>query len=596
MALKFLWVALFVTVALARSSFSFLPLEVANKTPDTRSAARDLQVLENALDALRLMQEEYFEPWLGTWPSAIDWTAAVMGSHVSGTLSSISQGLELLTDDDDCGAKENLVTLYFSEVLGSYFGQDAFAIRGEAFDDMLWVVLQWLDAITFIDLHTDLHYPTDSVQARPSQSVGAILGNQTWHGNVWVPAFAHRARIFWELASKGWDTTLCGGGMIWNPRLEPYKNAITNELFIAASVSMYLFFPGDSNDSPFNDPRKTGATRPHDPKYLAAAVAGYNWLSSSGMTNRQGLYVDGFHISGRHNASHPNTKCDARSEMVFTYNQGVILSGQVRLWQATGDFSFLEDGHRLIQSVIAATGYDLVGDRAVDDPTVFWPGRLPPWRGLGRAGVLEEICDVSGSCSQDTQTFKGIFFHHMSAFCAPLDPILGVSPRMDSSRLNELRVAHAAACQRYSGWLRHNAMAALLTKDEKGRFGMWWTAGLLTQASKATQTEEDIAPHGIASFDYRTYGVPDHELWVSLPRGRAPDERLRKRRHSRERDAMQRPLVDPNGDSSRHRAEADANAASSDPNNRGRGRTVETQGGGLALLRALWEVSRLDYE
>ncbi len=36
-----------------------------------------------------------------------------------------------------------------------------------------------------------------------------------------------------------------------------------------------------------------------------------------------------------------------------------------------------------------------------------------------------------------------------------------------------------------------------------------------------------------------------------------------------------------------------AAAKGTDPNNRGRGRTVETQGGGLAVLRALWEVGRL---
>ena len=40
--------------------------------------------------------------------------------------------------------------------------------------------------------------------------------------------------------------------MSWNPYLEPYKNAITNELFISASIGMYLYFPGDDNDSPFS--------------------------------------------------------------------------------------------------------------------------------------------------------------------------------------------------------------------------------------------------------------------------------------------------------------------------------------------------------
>ncbi len=142
------------------------------------------------------------------------------------------------------------------------------------------------------------------------------------------------------------------------------------------------------------------------------------------MLNSQGLYIDGFHISGTKNGTRPSTKCDVRNEMVYTYNQGVILTGQIGLWKATGHDGFLRDGHRLIQSVITATGYDLEDDRPIDDIDDLEPGQLPPWRGLGRAGVLEEQCDVSGTCSQDSQSFKGIFFHHLTAFCAPLDILL----------------------------------------------------------------------------------------------------------------------------------------------------------------------------
>jgi hypothetical protein len=33
---------------------------------------------------------------------------------------------------------------------------------------------------------------------------------------------------------------------------------------------------------------------------------------------------------------------------------------------------------------------------------------------------LQDICDVDGTCSQDAQTFKGIFFHQLTLFCNPL--------------------------------------------------------------------------------------------------------------------------------------------------------------------------------
>ncbi|KXJ91450.1 hypothetical protein Micbo1qcDRAFT_163172, partial [Microdochium bolleyi] len=172
-----------------------------------------------------------------------------------------------------------------------------------------------------------------------------ILANQTFFGNVWVPSFAHRARVFWELSTHGWDDRYCGGGMTWNPRLLPYKNAITNELYIAASASMYLYFPGDNNGSPFlnggaGSHRPTGRDDdddddgddgppiwpPRDPEHLKAAVEGYRWLAASGFTDKQGLIIDGFHISGYADPGNNNTACDERNPQIFTYNQGVVLT------------------------------------------------------------------------------------------------------------------------------------------------------------------------------------------------------------------------------------------------------------------------------
>lgn len=579
----------------AASSISFLGFEVPRSDNATQSTVPDPRVLEDALEALRVMQADYFQPWLGMWPTSIDWTGAVLGSHVSGALESLSQGLEpirLVQGDEDHKVKENLVTLYFSQLVGYYFGQDAFAIRNEAYDDMLWVVLGWLDTTQFIDLHTALHYRSATEAGSASQEVPTFLQNQTWHGNMWTPAFAHRARIFWELAAKGWDDKLCGGGMTWNPRLEPYKNAITNELFISASIAMYLYFSGDPNTSPYGGASMPGsadagdvnsaAWRAHDPRFLAAAIEAYAWLRGSGMRNNQGLYVDGFHISGYNNRSDNNTECDLRNEMVYTYNQGVVLSGLLGLFRVTGNSSYLEDGHRLIQDVISATGYDLKHDRPVDDPTRWQPGqRLPPWRGIGRAGVIEEICDVRGDCSQDGHTFKGIFFHHLTAFCAPLDFVTAPPPAVDEQRLKQIRKEHARACEAYLGWIRHNSVAALLTRDAGGRFGMWWTAGLLNISLDALDlSQDDIGPGEVNAVDYRNDGVPDDPIWTASGTGVTPPKESLDEEHS------QRPL----------RGHEKRGAQGSDPNTRGRGRTVETQGGGLAVLRALWEISRRSFE
>lgn len=587
-------------------------------------------LLEESLDILQVMQDDYFAPWLGTWPTAIDWTAAVMGTHVSGALSSISRNLDLLPFDKAAtaaGPKENLVTLFFSQILSFYFGQDHFAIRNEAYDDILWVVLGWLETIQFINLHTTLT-SAQNLQAT-SDYLGTIGFNQ-WHGNIWIPAFSHRTRIFWNLAKMGWDWDLCGGGMTWNPRLEPYKNAITNELFVAASASMYLYFPGDWNRSPFfsglntTDPehlvRPSGQDvfKPHDNAFYLAAVDGYEWLAASGMMNDKGLYTDGFHISGYNDPENNNTKCDSRNEQVYTYNQGVILTGQLNLWKITGNYSYVEDGHRLVQSVIAATGWDLSKQRPVDqvpyaddklDGNWRWKGtKLPRWHGLGRAGVIEEACDSKGACSQDAQTFKGIFFHHLATFCGSLlssNDFVAGSDKTESQILS-----HRSTCKSYSDWLRHNTYAMLKTRDT-GRIGTWWTAGLLRLGDEMPPDEDGADMTVPDAIDYRNNGVPNDPVWRRNPTGivnppHVPDMPLPEAsnrgwfpRRANDDTSLEDGYENDNDDINSNNKkdddeEQDQPAQTSykgDLNDRGRGRTVETQGSGLALLRAYWDIS-----
>lgn len=562
---------------------SFLP---AGVPPEDRKRQTNYELYDQTLDALQVMQGSYFETWVGTWPRAIDWTAAVLGTHVAGALQSIATGLDRvqIARTNQFNTKENMISLYYSQLIGFYFGQDAFSLRNQAFDDMLWVVLGWLDTIRFANVYNRNHFKSENGFRRPSASPP-----EGWHGKIWLPAFSHRARIFWHLASAGWDTKLCGGGMNWNPRLTPYKNAITNQLFIAASVNMYLFFPGDENTSPFalgrnpQLPDSPGAADwgwgPRDPKYLEAAIDAYEWLASSRMTNSQGLFADGFHISGYPSSN--NTKCDERDEMVYTYNQGVILTGQRGLYHATGKVQYIREGHRLIQNVIAATGWHLGKDAPIDELSDRNTAEFPRWHGLGRAGILEEACDISGSCSQDAQTFKGIWTHHFTTFCAPLDPPLGDLKL--ASRWQWDNRDHLDACRKYYNWLNHNVQAALATRDADGKFGMWWTVGLFQNLSVSSVViTPDILPNLSNATDYRNDGVPNDPRWVGPngPPGDIPSTRPKQ------------PGFGP-GQKVTTMGDMHRRQEVSDPNDRGRGRTVETQSGGVALLRALWEISRL---
>ncbi|KAI0126496.1 hypothetical protein BJ170DRAFT_628921 [Xylariales sp. AK1849] len=591
---------------------SFLPAGVVEDTSKADATKPDLNVLYNVLSSIDVMQKAYFAPWLGTWPDSIDWTGAVMGTHISGALSTFSEALMVMKSSvegvEDWKLKENMVENYFAQIESYYFGENAFQIRQEAYDDILWVVLGWLEAVKFINTHTNLHYKlqTQSVGSRveSADGIGAILRNQMWHGNIWTPVFSHRARVFWDLASKGWDTELCGGGMTWNPQLLPYKNAITNELYIAASISMYLYFPGDDNQAPFYD--RTDALNPNgpggkvpvgqsDPKFLKAAVDGYKWLVGSNMTDSQGLFTDGFHIGGYTNPASNNTKCDQRNDMVFTYNQGVLLTGQRGLWEATGAASYLSDGHKLIQSAINATGYDLATDQPIEDLSALALDKLPQWYGLGRLGVMEDQCDASGTCSQDAQTFKGIFFHHLVAFCAPLTaPAVKSSVDIDIKAFEAIKASHKGACLRYGKWLKHNAEAALGTRDADGKFGTWWTAGLLTKNFTGVwpTTAEDGIDHEAAGTDYRNYGVPNDTVWQIPPHDTSdPKAKLPIDVPAMDFEHDQKPI----SQSTKHVRMGEFGKRQTlprDPNERGRGRTVETQGGGLALLRAYWNIAQ----
>ncbi|RMZ89004.1 hypothetical protein DV736_g3757, partial [Chaetothyriales sp. CBS 134916] len=479
--------------------------------------------IDDVLYALEVMQNTYFDLKVATWLDAIDWTAAVMGTHVSAALSSIVSSFHDLSRESctELLSAQNLIDKYFSHVFVFYFGENAFGLRNQAYDDMLWVVLGWLERLKFTEMHSRKNW-------KASQVSNSFTPSSPWYGLEINPLAAHRARIFYELASKSWDESLCSGGCIWNPYLTPYKNAITNELFASASIAMYLYWPGDENDSPF----LTSFSKPHKPEHLENAIKSYTWLKESHMQSiHSGLYGDGYHVSGWHRypngTTNPGTgQCDELDEMEYTYNQGVILSASRGLWLATGTRSYLDDGHGLVESVIRATG---------------WPRTDKEWRGLGRGGVLEEYCDHLGQCSQDGQTFKGIFFLHLSEFCRPLEQYEEdfMTSHVKSGYDQDIYQYHLARCEAYGKWVAHNAAAALATRNDNGLFGMWWTRDDLDEDTIEKIRQTTSLPPG--AFDYRNPAAN-----LAAPEG----------------------------------------LTKGDLNDRGRGRTVETQSGGLSVLRA----------
>jgi len=324
---------LFFSFLITSSSF---PQELRSQLPSLHAPKK--AHLAEFKTALTILQEGFFDFPTGTYPTGIDWTRAVLGTHLAAGIHTMS-GIP---------GERALSNTYFAQLIAFFYGQDDEGLRRQAFDDILWVVLGWLEALKAIDYRKE------------------TFKDSEWTGAEWRNAFARRALEFYILAEGGWDTTRCAGGMLWSPYLDPYKNAITNELYISASIAMYLYY-GDRNE-----------------RYLFNAVRGHEWLRNSNMTNKQGLYTDGFHISNDKGVG--EKICDVRNEMVYTYNQGVLLSGLRGLAEATGDEGYLTEGFQLVDAVVTSEGR--VGE-------------------IVRDGILTEKCDIGGYCSQDGHTFKG---------------------------------------------------------------------------------------------------------------------------------------------------------------------------------------------
>jgi hypothetical protein len=255
---------------------------------------------------------------------------------------------------------------------------------------------------------------------------------------------------------------------------------------------------------------------------------------------------------------------------------GVLLSGLRGLWEATGKQSYLEDGHELVLNVIHATGWNEEKAFAAATRQPEKPNEVPAsqrdvltkWSGLGADGILMEACDPSGTCNQNGQTFKGIFFHHLTAFCEPL-PSVPARPGKTYAASPDTRALHARSCKEYAKWVEHNAKAALQTRNERGRFGSWWGA----------RSERIQAKRPANATDYRNKPEEYMAWFKEKAEGQAGQDD--------EDERLQGHDMDGDGD-----VGCDASSPC-DLNDRGRGRTVETQSGGLAVLRAMWELSRL---
>jgi predicted alpha-1,6-mannanase (GH76 family) len=195
------------------------------------------------------------------------------------------------------------------------------------YDDEGWWALAWLDAWEW-------------------------TGNQEYLG---------MARYIFDDITLGWDET-CGGGIYWKKGLK-YKSTISNELTLLLAARLHL--------------ANTDTIR--GKSCLQWSLDIWNWMHSGELINEEGLVQDG--VGGRRGDCKINPR-------IWTYNQGVILSGLVYLSEITGDEIYLNYADGIALAAIT----NMVSD----------------------GGILCEINCEPDDCNADAEQFKGIFMRHLA--------------------------------------------------------------------------------------------------------------------------------------------------------------------------------------
>jgi predicted alpha-1,6-mannanase (GH76 family) len=201
----------------------------------------------------------------------------------------------------------------------------------DSFDDNLWIVLSWVRATEYYTVHPNPTYKQAALD---------------------------RALLFYNIVyKKAWDETVCGGGCWWSGARD-YKNAITNELWITANAQLYDL---------------TG-----NATYLAMAQKTWKWFATSQMISPKYTIIDGLH------------GCKPTDQQLWTYNQGVILSGLGLLYKHTHDTSYLSAAFLILNG----TRHSILIEN----------------------DILLEICDKKATCNDDQKIFKGNYMKHLMKF------------------------------------------------------------------------------------------------------------------------------------------------------------------------------------
>jgi predicted alpha-1,6-mannanase (GH76 family) len=193
--------------------------------------------------------------------------------------------------------------------------------------------------------------------------------------------------------------------------------AVENELYLTAAAKLANRKP----DSPSGG------------YYFDEAIKAYDWFIGSGLINSQNLINNGLVLS----------TCKNDGNTVFTYNQGIILSGLTELSWATGNDSYSD-----LANTLALAGIDLLTDAN---------------------GILHEPCEATG-CDGDEEQFKGVFGRNIQFL------------------YNRATNLPATASAKYKSFLQVNANAIWSDDQSNNQLGLVWSGPSGSMATIQTQS------------------------------------------------------------------------------------------------------------
>jgi len=211
---------------------------------------------------------------------------------------------------------------------------------------------------------------TDKSEAWTCENyINDYYDDEGWWALAWLdaweltddPKYLKMSQTIFSDITLGWNDT-CDGGILWKKGLK-YKSTISNELTMVLAARLHL-----ADTKPINGK-----------SCLQWAESIWSWILSSKLMNDNNQIQDGIReIDG---------DCGI-NERVWTYNQGVILSGLVYLDKINKNSPYLEYAHKIASAVIEHM--------------------------TNRNGILMEVICEPGNCDADQEQFKGIYIRHLA--------------------------------------------------------------------------------------------------------------------------------------------------------------------------------------